>query len=50
MEIHYLISNGIVLSLEGTDILNYFSDDRFLTIGNYIEEGGKLTLLTKISL
>ena len=49
IEIHYLISDGITLSLEGQDILNYFSYDR-LTIGNYIDEGGKLTLLTKISL
>ncbi len=49
MEVHYLIGTGITLSLEGTNILNYFSDDS-LSFGNYIKEGGRLTLLTKISL
>ncbi len=49
MEVYYLISDGIILSLEGTDILGYFSDERIF-FGNYVEDGAKLTLLTKISL
>ena len=45
----YSISEGVEISLEGTDILGFFSDDRTLW-GNYIEVGGTLTLVIKISL
>jgi hypothetical protein len=49
MGIHYNISEGLDLSLEGEDILGFFSEDR-ISWGSYIESGGKITLLTKISL
>ena len=47
--INYSISEGVELSLEGTDILGFFSEDRTLW-GNYIEVGGTIALVTKISL
>lgn len=47
--INYSISEGVEISFEGTDILGFFSDDRTL-FGNYIEVGGTITLVTKISL
>ncbi len=47
--INYAISEGVVLSLEGEDVLGFFAEDR-ITFGSYIEEGGKISLLTKISL
>lgn len=47
--INYSITEGVVLSFEGEDILGFFTDDR-VDFGNYIEEGGKFSLLTKISL
>lgn len=47
--INYTITNGVVLSLEGEDILGFFAEDR-ISFGSYIEEGGKFSLLTKISL
>ena len=46
---HYAVSDGVELSLEGHDILGYFSEDRKLW-GNYISGGGTVTLVTKISL
>ena len=47
--INYTITEGVVLSFEGEDILGFFADDR-IAFGSYIEEGGKFSLLTKISL
>lgn len=49
MGINYTITEGVILSLEGEDILGFFAEDR-ITFGSYIEEGGKFSLLTKISL
>jgi hypothetical protein len=49
MGVHYTISEGVELSLEGNDILGFFSEDRKLW-GNYIDDGGTVTLVTKISL
>ena len=49
MGIHYAISEGVELSLEGNDILGFFSEDRSLW-GNYIKDGGTVTLVTKIFL
>ena len=49
VEVHYLISDGIILSLEGKDVFGYFSEER-ISFGNYVQDGAKLTLLTKISL
>ena len=49
MGIHYTISEGVVLSLEGDDLLGFFAEDRF-SWEPYIETGGTVTLLTKISL
>jgi len=47
--INYTITDGVILSLEGDDILGFFAEDR-TALGSYIEEGGKISLLTKISL
>jgi len=49
MGIHYTISEGVVLSLEGDDLLGFFAEDQF-SWEPYIETGGTVTLLTKISL
>ncbi|RKX88180.1 MAG: hypothetical protein DRP58_01110 [Spirochaetes bacterium] len=49
MGINYTLTEGVVLSLEGEDVLGFFAEDR-IKIGNYIEEGGTFSLLTKISL
>lgn len=47
--INYTITEGVVLGFEGEDILGFFAEDRIL-FGDYIKEGGKISLLTKISL
>ena len=47
--VNYTITNGVVLSFEGEDVLGFFAEDR-IPFGSYIEEGGKFSLLTKISL
>lgn len=49
MGVHYAISEGVELSLNGNDILGFFSHDRMLW-GQYIKVGGTVTLITKISL
>lgn len=49
MGVHYVISEGVELSFEGHDILGFFSQDRELW-ENYIDIGGTVTLVTKISL
>ncbi len=46
---NYILSEGVELILEGTDIFGFFAADRYLW-GNYIADGGRLTLKTKISL
>ncbi len=46
---NYSLSEGVELILEGTDIFGFFTADRNLW-GNYIDDGGRLTLKTKISL
>jgi hypothetical protein len=47
--INYTLTEGVVLSFEGEDVLSFFTEDR-IRIGSYIEAGGTFSLLTKISL
>ncbi len=47
--INYTISDGVVLSFEGEDVLGFFAKER-TSYGSYIKEGGKFSILTKISL